>query len=300
MEFLGRRDDQVKLHGFRIELGEIESTLRACVGVDDAACAVRSERLVAYVVGRAEEARLREHAATHLPEHMVPATYLPLDALPLSPAGKVDRRALPEPLRAAPSAPGPASTETERALQKIWAEVLEVEAVGVRDDFFALGGHSLLATRLAARIRAQLGAEIPLRRFFSAPTIEELAPLVEAADLDANRPTPIQAGARPATIPLSFAQERLWFLDRLEEDSSAYHMPGAVRLGGPLDVSASSAPSQKSCVATRFCAPSCTSRGARRNRSFLNRKPTGLSESTSPNTTTPKSPGADSPMKRPP
>jgi acyl-coenzyme A synthetase/AMP-(fatty) acid ligase/acyl carrier protein len=193
LEFLGRLDTQVKVRGFRIEPGEIETALGQHPAVQAGVVVPHGERagekrLVAYVVpapGAAREDlgdRLRDHLSAHLPAYMVPAAVVLLDALPLTPNGKVDRRALPAPDwgRAARDAAVAPRTPTEQALAQIWAEVLDVAAVGVHDDFFELGGHSLLATRVASRIYQAFEVRVPLRRLFEAPTVAELAPVVEA------------------------------------------------------------------------------------------------------------------------
>ncbi|HEV2736151.1 MAG TPA: condensation domain-containing protein, partial [Longimicrobiaceae bacterium] len=248
LEFLGRVDAQVKVRGFRIEPGEIEARLAEHPGVREAVVVARAEadgekRLVAYCVAAeaVEPEALRAHLAERLPEHMVPAAYVRLDVLPLSPNGKVDRRALPSPegeayARRAYEAP---VGEVEAALAGIWAEVLGSERVGRRDHFFDLGGHSLLATRVASRIAGVLGLELPLRAVFEAPTLAELARRVEAlraeAVADAGAPPLVPAPRDGAPLPLSFAQQRLWFIDQLEPGSTAYHMPSALRLRGPLD-----------------------------------------------------------------
>ncbi len=212
VEHLGRTDDQVKLRGFRIEPGEIEAALGAHPAVREAAVALRdgpepgSRRLVAWVVPREVAGdlvpALRVHLAARLPAWMVPSAFEILNALPLTPSGKVDRRALPAPGGSGPSAPArPPCTPVERALAAIWCEVLglpEVGAVGINDDFFALGGHSLLATRVLSRLRRSLGVDLPLAEMFSGPTIAHLAAAVERARSGApsGRPSKITALSR--------------------------------------------------------------------------------------------------------
>ncbi|HVR95472.1 MAG TPA: amino acid adenylation domain-containing protein, partial [Thermoanaerobaculia bacterium] len=236
LEFLGRIDHQVKVRGFRIELGEIESVLSRHPQVRECAVTVwNGAFLAAYVVGSAEESALRTFLAGQLPEYMVPAVFVPLEALPLSPAGKVDRRALPAPERtrfeeehAAPLDP------VEELLAGIWSEVLGLERVGAHDDFFALGGHSLLATQVVSRMRAVFGVELPLRRLFEASTLAELARAVRESQ-DGVQAPPIVPLPREGDLPLSFAQQRLWLLDQLTPGSAAYNMPLAVRLTGEVD-----------------------------------------------------------------
>ncbi|MGA5820365.1 amino acid adenylation domain-containing protein [Kitasatospora sp. NPDC094028] len=252
IEFLGRLDNQVKLRGFRIELGEIESVLTGVPQVRQAVVVIREDtagdqRLVAYLcgeetaAGRGEperEAALRAALRERLPAYMVPSAFVFLDALPLTPNGKIDRRALPAPEggRAALRAPYVAPrTEAERTLCELFAQVLQVTEVGVEDDFFDLGGHSLLATRLIARIREALGTELQVRALFHHPTPAGLAGRLAAGG--AARPA-LRPVERPDRLPLSFAQQRLWFLHGLEGPSATYNIPVAMRLSGPLDVDA--------------------------------------------------------------
>ncbi|MET7831103.1 amino acid adenylation domain-containing protein, partial [Streptomyces sp. NPDC005386] len=244
LEFLGRADDQVKIRGFRIELGEIETVLSRAPGVSQVAVIAREDqpgakRLVGYVVadpGRGEQVdveSLRVHAAGLLPEFMVPSVLVVLDRLPLTTNGKLDRRALPAPdLPATAGAGRGPRTPREEILCGLFAEVLGVPTVGIDDDFFALGGHSLLATRLASRIRSALGAELVVGTVFEAPTVAALADRV--AEAGVARPA-LTAMTRPERMPLSPAQNRLWFLDKLEETSATYNLPLVVRLSGRLD-----------------------------------------------------------------
>ncbi|WP_405702337.1 non-ribosomal peptide synthase/polyketide synthase [Streptomyces sp. NBC_01383] len=239
LEFLGRTDDQVKIRGFRIELGEIEAVLAEHRGIARAAVTVRTDEeplLVAYVVPAAgQDVRadaLRDRLRKLLPEHMVPSAFVVLDALPLTPNGKLDRHALPAPGRQ-PVAPGRAPrTAVEHLLSRLFAEVLGLPQAGVDDNFFDLGGHSLLATRLIARARSVLGVELRLRDLFDAPTVAELAAAVDVA----GRARPALGRCeRPETVPLSFAQRRLWFLHRMEGPSATYNIPLTLRLSGTLD-----------------------------------------------------------------
>ena len=250
LEFLGRADAQVKLRGFRIEPGEIEAALLGHGAVAQAAVIAREDaagekRLIAYVVlrgggqgngeARAEAAELRAHVAGLLPDYMVPSGFVLLDRLPLTPNGKLDRRALPAPVvRGSVEGRGP-RTPQEEILCGLFAEVLGLGRVGIDDNFFELGGHSLLATRLISRMRASLDVEISIRALFEAPTVAGLAQHLGHAQ--AGRAA-LRAYARPAEIPLSYAQRRLWFLHRLEGDSAGYIIPVAVRLAGELDVGA--------------------------------------------------------------
>ena len=250
LEFLGRADAQVKLRGFRIEPGEIEAALLGHGAVAQAAVIAREDaagekRLIAYVVlrgggqgngeARAEAPELRGHVAGLLPDYMVPSGFVVLDRLPLTPNGKLDRRALPAPVvRGSVEGRGP-RTPQEEILCGLFAEVLGLGRVGIDDNFFELGGHSLLATRLISRIRASLDVEISIRALFEAPTVAGQAQHLGHAQ--AGRAA-LRAYARPAEIPLSYAQRRLWFLHRLEGDSAGYIIPVAVRLAGELDVGA--------------------------------------------------------------
>ncbi|APY97318.1 non-ribosomal peptide synthetase [Burkholderia pseudomallei] len=262
LEYLGRNDFQVKIRGFRIELGEIEAQLAKVAGVRevvvlarDSAAAVRDsatehaapdapspetatateKRLVAYYKGDADVAALRAQAAQHLPSYMVPSAYVRLDAWPLTPNGKLDRRALPEPAddayaRAEYEAPQGAR---EEALAAIWRELLHVERVSRHDNFFELGGHSLLAVQLVSRLRQALSVEVALSTVFDAPVLSALAERLEAENTAVLPPIPL--APRDGRIALSLAQQRLWFLTQLEGVSEAYHMSGAVRLDGPLN-----------------------------------------------------------------
>ncbi|HEX7242821.1 MAG TPA: amino acid adenylation domain-containing protein, partial [Longimicrobiaceae bacterium] len=247
LEYLGRLDAQVKVRGFRIELGEVEAALRRAPGVAECVVVAREDepgerRLVAYVVGGAEAEELRVHLRRSLPEYMVPGAFVGLERLPLTPNGKLDRKALPAPeYGGAGEAYVAPRTEVEEVLAGIWAEVLGAERVGVGENFFDLGGHSLLATRVVARAQAALGTEIPLRALFEAPTVAGLAGRVEAAlregaGVQAPPIVPVPRDGSP--LPLSFAQARLWFIDRLEPGSAAYNMAFPLRLRGALDARA--------------------------------------------------------------
>ncbi len=249
IEYLGRLDFQVKLRGFRIELGEIESALKQHPGVKEAVVVAREDepgdkRLVAYVVpGDLNIANLRKSLAAELPDYMVPSAFVGLDALPLSSNGKLDRRALPKPDRSASDdqhADIAPRTPTEDLLATIWCEVLHLDRVGVESNFFDLGGHSLLATRVVARVRKAFQVELPLRDLFETPTIAALAKRLEALQRQERGATapPIVRANRDEPIPLSYAQQRLWFIDQLDPGNPLYNIPKMVRLRGDLNVGA--------------------------------------------------------------
>ncbi|WP_280721380.1 non-ribosomal peptide synthetase [Kitasatospora sp. MAA4] len=239
LEYLGRTDHQVKLRGLRIELGEIESTLTTHDGIDAAVVLLRTEhteRLVAYVVPRAgaeaDPDGWRAHLARSLPEYMVPAVFTVLDALPVTANGKVDRAALP-----APQLPGAADDEQpatvqERILCEVFAQVLGLPRVGPTDSFFALGGHSLSAARVAVRARTALGLEVSIGDLFQEPTAVGLAARLHRA-LPA-RP-PVRPLPRPELLPLSFAQQSMWFLNQLDTSAATYNIPLVVRLEHEVD-----------------------------------------------------------------
>ncbi|WP_198017230.1 non-ribosomal peptide synthetase [Methylocapsa acidiphila] len=251
LDYLGRIDLQVKIRGHRVELGEIEAAIRLSPNVEDAVVVQRKDnaseaRLAAYVVGAWDVDELRAELRRALPDYMVPADFVRMDALPLTANGKIDRRTLPIPdaqdaLSISYAAP---RTEIEAILAGIWADALGLLRVGVHDNFFEIGGHSLSATKLVARIRRDLGAEIALRALFEAPTVAEIARLIPHSGASARpeRIGEIGRGLRAAALakgdplPLSFAQQRLWFLDRLEPASPFYNIGLALRLTGRLDV----------------------------------------------------------------
>ncbi|XXY54892.1 amino acid adenylation domain-containing protein [Sorangium sp. So ce269] len=246
IEFVGRRDHQVKIRGFRIELGEIEARLVEHAAVQEAVVLAREDRpgvkrLVAYVTAAdpapsAED--LRAWLAARVPGYMVPPSFVLLSALPRTANGKVDRRALPAPGSGDALGHAPPRTATEELLAGIWAEVLGVERPSVEDSFFDLGGHSLLLTQVFARVRRVFDVEVPLRALFETPTLAAQARAVEAARGRPEAPAapPLVAQPRSGPLPLSFAQERLWFLAQLEPTAASYNIPAAVRLLGALDV----------------------------------------------------------------
>ncbi|WP_016695906.1 non-ribosomal peptide synthetase, partial [Rhodococcus rhodochrous] len=238
LEYVGRNDLQVKVRGQRIELGEIEAVLRAQSGLAAGAVAVVSDRLIGYVVptGTPDIQSLRASLGESLPAYMVPSQFVVLEALPLLPNGKLDRRALPEPVAEERAFRVPSSS-VEQAVAAVFAEVLGVERVGLDDDFFSIGGNSLIATRVVARLGEALGTRVPLRNLFDAPAVEDFAALV-AREMGSGISVPLVAQERPDVVPLSLAQQRMWFLNRLEPDSAVNNIPAAIRLSGALDVDA--------------------------------------------------------------
>ncbi|TCK00105.1 non-ribosomal peptide synthase/polyketide synthase [Nocardia alba] len=253
LDYLGRNDDQVKLRGFRIELGEVESALLAQLSVHRAVVVVRADthrgdQLVAYVVpaldraARAEADLVDALAAAlrgTLAAHMVPSAFVVIDALPLTPSGKLDRSALPEPVFAARSFRAPA-VGTESVVARVFGEVLGIERIGADDDFFALGGNSLVATQVASRLGAALGRAVSLKSLFEASTVTALADLLDAEESVAPR-LALVAGERPQQIPLSYAQRRMWFLNQFDAASVADNIAAAIRLTGVIDYAAMNA-----------------------------------------------------------
>lgn len=252
LRFLGRIDDQVKIRGYRVELSEIEAAMRRQDGVVGAAAIVQGDgpaaRLVGYVTGEGEPdarlgAQVRAALRSDLPDYMVPSAIMTLSDLPLTPNGKLDRRALPTPERSTDDSAQQPRTAVQRTVATAFAEVIGVDSVGVEEDFFAAGGHSLLATRLAATLTTALDRTVTVRDVFEKPTVAQLAGLAEdAADDDraagAGRPVRLAPAARPDRLPVSLAQRRLWFLNRLEPGSAAYNIPVVLHLEGHLDVAA--------------------------------------------------------------
>lgn len=242
IEFIGRIDDQVKIRGFRIELGEIESILQKQPEIIQ--CVVLSkldpqgnQRLVAYVVGSDAFSKevVAERLKTSLPEYMIPPLWVELISFPLTPNGKIDRKALPDPKAEQISYDYEApNDEMEQSLVEMWQDILEVEKVGIHDDFFVLGGHSLIAIRMISAIRKLYNIELPIGDIFDYPTIAKLKERISADNLLLPAINPQK---RPANIPLSFSQERLWFIDKME-GSRPYHIPSVLRLSGTLNVSA--------------------------------------------------------------
>ncbi|HEY4387778.1 MAG TPA: amino acid adenylation domain-containing protein, partial [Ktedonobacteraceae bacterium] len=250
LEFLGRVDQQVKLRGFRIELNEIEAVLRQQELVKETIVIVREDqpgdkRLVAYVVPTQTDEEeqfsraLRKQLQEHLPDYMVPRDIILLDRLPLTPNGKIDHRALPAPERQNDAEDYIAPrTPVEQQLAMLWEELLSIVNVSLNDNFFLLGGHSLLLTRLATRIRTTFHLDLPLRALFEAATLEQMAHVIEGTLREQHHlttPDPIQVASREQPLPLSFAQQRLWFLQQLDPHNSAYTIPGAIQLSGTLE-----------------------------------------------------------------
>ncbi|HEX6862760.1 MAG TPA: condensation domain-containing protein, partial [Thermoanaerobaculia bacterium] len=250
LELLGRLDHQVKVRGFRIELGEIEAALSMHPAVREAAVVARGEgagrRLVAYILPAAEGNPgdlLRAYLLERLPDYMVPAAFVPVEALPLTPSGKVDRKALaaggPDPRWDAARDDGP-RTPIEELLAGLWAEVLGLERVGIHDGFFDLGGHSLLATRLVARLRGAFGVELPLRALFERPSVAELAKLLDSRTRQSHglAAPPLERASGSPESPLSFVQQSVWLIDRIEGGSATYNMTASLELTGRLDATA--------------------------------------------------------------
>jgi len=252
IEFLGRRDHQVKVRGFRIELAEIEAALTAHPAVREVAVLAREDapgekRLVAYLVLDPNNipaiGELRSFLQQKLPDYMTPSAFVTLDSLPINPNGKVDRKALPAPERTRSELAGAfvaPRTPVEEMLAGIWARVIGLDRVSIHDSFYDLGGHSLLATQVISRVRESFEVELPLRHLFEAPTVAGLAERIETAmraEPGLAAP-PIEPVSRNQTLPLSFAQQRLWFIDQVEPGNPSYNMPIAVRLTGELNASA--------------------------------------------------------------
>ncbi|NUS56206.1 MAG: amino acid adenylation domain-containing protein, partial [Streptomycetaceae bacterium] len=245
VEYLGRSDFQVKVRGFRIELGEIDAVLSAHPEVAFATTLIAAgpsgdAALVAYVkpaAAKLDPASVTRHAAHHLPAHMVPMLVIAIDEIPLTPVGKLDRAALPAPVWEAAAFRAP-STPVQRAVAEVFADVLGVEQIGLDDDFFGLGGNSLLATRAAARIRERMSVDFPGRLLFETPCVADLAQWLQPRLGSAVARHELAPQSRPERIPLSPAQQRMWFLNRFDPASTVNNIPVAVRLTGELDVAA--------------------------------------------------------------
>ncbi|MDV8075435.1 amino acid adenylation domain-containing protein [Rhodococcus sp. IEGM 1370] len=237
LEYIGRSDFQVKLRGLRIELGEIETIARTVSTVADAVAAVGQDRLVLYVVAvdtaTIDTGELRSALGRELPSYMVPAVYVVLDELPTNAAGKLDRAALPEPELDVRAFRAP-STPIEEIVARVFEDVLGTPRVGADDDFFALGGNSLVATQVVSRLGAELDAAVPVRLLFEVSTVSALAVRIES-EVGRGARLALERRVRPERVPLSMAQQRMWFLNRLEPDSAANNIPIAIRLSGLLD-----------------------------------------------------------------
>jgi len=249
VEPLGRADHQVKIRGFRIELGEVEACLGTHPGVREAVAILREDvlgekRLAAYIVPHTDSAPsaedLRESLKAKLPDYMVPTAYVFLEALPLTPNKKIDRRALMPPPPSEPEGETSyvaARSSLEKKVALIWSEILKLERVGIHNNFFEMGGHSLLAIRLIARLHEEFKVDLPLRKLFEAPTVADVAAQIEAIhQTQALSPAPVlKPISRKNDLPLSFAQQRLWFIDQLEPGNPAYNIFAGVKLSGRLD-----------------------------------------------------------------
>ncbi|MCZ4279035.1 AMP-binding protein, partial [Rhodococcoides yunnanense] len=246
LEYVGRSDFQVKVRGFRIELGEIDAVIAALhevdfvttLGVDGSA---GNTVLVSYVLPVAghevDTDVLREHVAGSLPAHMIPSAFVVLESIPLTPAGKLDRRALPTPELERSTAYRAPRTDHEHRIAAVFAELLDGGAIGIDDSFFELGGNSLVATRVIARVNAELGSGLRVLDLFEAPTVEALA--VRATDSVGSPTRPaLVPMERPDRVPMSQAQQRMWFINQFDTSSAAYNIPLAVQLTGALDIAA--------------------------------------------------------------
>lgn len=239
LQFHGRIDDQVKIRGFRIELGEIEAVLQAHSSVKEAVVLVREDnqgdkRLVAYVVGEGSVHEWREHLQTHLPNYMVPTNFIEMEVLPLTPNGKLDLKALP--ILSEQSAENTVYPRTplEELIASVWRQVLGIKEIGVQDSFFELGGHSLLATQVVSRLQEVFQIKLPVRELFEYSTVEALSKRIDQLRKGSEKREipPLVPMERGNNIPLSYAQQRLWFIDQFAPNSALYNMPMACRLTG--------------------------------------------------------------------
>ncbi|MDJ0729785.1 MAG: amino acid adenylation domain-containing protein [Crocosphaera sp.] len=256
IEFLGRIDNQVKIRGFRIELGEIENLLNKYSKIKDSKVITAKDStgnkiLVAYLIANSNNqeiddknftsllSQVHQYLKQKLPDYMIPTAFMVLESFPLTPNGKIDYRAFPEPdFSVSQTNYVPPRTPTEEIIAKVWSQVLNIKKIGIDDNFFMLGGHSLLATQVISRIRENLKQEIPLRLLFEYPTIAQLSQQIKITEKDENYfslPS-IQARQKQDNIPLSFAQESLWFLAQLEPNNTAYNMPFMLKIEGSLNI----------------------------------------------------------------
>ena len=248
IEFLGRADDQVKIRGFRVELGEIESILAAQPGVRQCTVIARAngddQQVVAYAVLDRQQATttdaLKQALKDRLPDYMVPTAIVELAKIPLTPNGKIDRKALPAPEERSTKEYKAPATVTEELVAQIWAEVLKLDKISADENFFDLGGHSLLATQVVSRVRRVFEIDLPLRYMFDAPTVSRIAERIDAALLPENAEDTqtITRVPRDGALPLSYAQQRLWILDQLEPNNYMYNIPRTIRMRGQLNVDA--------------------------------------------------------------
>lgn len=243
IEFIGRIDHQVKIRGFRIELGEVESALNQFNEIKDSVVVAKADsagnkRLAAYFVSDAEYniQDIRSKLSQFLPEYMIPSLFVKIDEIPLNSIGKINRKALPDPETHFETSTeyAPPTNEIEEKLVCIWGEILGIEQVGINDNFFESGGHSLLATQLVSKVRKEFNVEIPLKKIFELPAVKSQAEFIENSE-PCDEITIVSRTLGQGAVPLSFSQERLWFLDQYERNSS-YNMPGAIRLTGRLDI----------------------------------------------------------------
>lgn len=248
MRFIGRVDHQIKIRGYRVELGEIENAITQFAAIQQAVV-VRYEtagegaQLAAYYQCQQDQnmsaETLREGLAATIPDYMVPTAFMQLDKIPLTPNGKLNRKGLPKPQRQVSTKRRAPLDDIERTLVAIWQAILGSEAIGVEDNFFHLGGHSLMATRVTSAIRDQMDVQLPIRVLFESPTVAGLAEVIRSQRGETLPTTaPLRSAGDNRCLPLSYAQERLWFLDRFEGPSSTYNMPFAVGLHGPVHVEA--------------------------------------------------------------
>ncbi|RLT97982.1 non-ribosomal peptide synthetase [Ketobacter sp.] len=239
IEYIGRTDFQVKLRGLRIELGEVDAQLKALSGVKDALCLVRNDTLIGYVLAdnALDADQVRPLLANTLPEFMVPAAIVTVPVWPLTPNGKIDRKALPEPVLDGSGEFVAPRNDSEQQIADIWCQVLKRSEISVKANFFEAGGHSLLATQVVSRIRKAFAVEISVRALFEAPTIEKLVRYISTAAAPSADAPPLLPLDPPNRDTLSFAQYRLWFVDQLNQGSSEYNLPSALKISGPLDVS---------------------------------------------------------------
>ncbi|MEQ9306515.1 MAG: amino acid adenylation domain-containing protein, partial [Marinoscillum sp.] len=241
IEYIGRKDDQLKIRGNRVELGEVEAILQSAPGILHASVVYRRQeaaegRLIGYVICQVEfdKAVVSNYLETRLPDYMIPVAFVVMDAFPLTSSGKVDKKALPEPDQDSIKKNWKARNQTEFKLAQIWKELLEIPELSGTDDFFDLGGHSLLGIRLIAAIRSELSTEVTIGEVFAHSTLEILAEVIDGKQ-QKDYSIPALGANRPDLVPLSFSQERLWFIDQLG-GSKQYHMPWVVDLDGHLDI----------------------------------------------------------------